>query len=76
MGAPLFTFLMTMDKRTERLRVLMARTGMKADEVGQILNRSKNTVWMWSSPKGGRIIPETCLELLERKVSDANRNTA
>jgi len=54
-----------MNERTERLRNLMARHGLKAADVANLLGRKPNTVRVWRVADGDRVIPADTLALLE-----------
>jgi hypothetical protein len=54
------------EKRTERLRALMAQHNLKAKDVGAILKRSPQTVRAWAcTAYDQRAIPEDALFRLE-----------
>lgn len=59
---------MTPDKRTDRLRALMAKYKLKAKDVGAILERSPQTVRSWSCAYVHRAIPEHALFKLEAEL--------
>lgn len=56
-----------LDENTKRLRVLMAEHDLKAEDVSALLNRTVSTVYHWRK-KGGKVIPQELLELLELKL--------
>lgn len=58
----------TMTNRTEQLRELMAEHGLSAAQVGSLLDRSEQTVFIWRCASKGRTIPAHSLELLKSKV--------
>lgn len=56
---------MTQTERTERLRQIMARHKLSAQAVGDILDRSAQTVRGWRCKYDKRAIPVNELKLLE-----------
>lgn len=56
------------NKRTERLRQLMADHRMNAPAVAALLGRKPNTVRIWRCANGHKAIPAAMLELLELKL--------
>lgn len=58
-----------MTNRTEQLHQLMLTHGLSIDRVGELLNRSPQTVRIWRCKDDKRQIPEHALELLKTKVS-------
>lgn len=58
-----------MKTRKERLRELMTQHKLTARQVGEMLNRSRQTVLCWRSKWEAREIPEHSLELLEIKLA-------
>lgn len=58
-----------MNNRTKRLRQIMAKHKLTANQVAGILGRTQQTVRMWrvGTP---RTIPEHALELLEFKLGE------
>jgi phosphoribosylformylglycinamidine (FGAM) synthase-like enzyme len=56
---------MTPEKRTERLREIMAQHKLSAADVGEILDRQAQTVRSWSSKYVHRAIPQHALTALE-----------
>lgn len=57
-----------MTNRTEQLHQLMATHGLTAEKVGELLNRSPQTVRIWRCKDDKRQIPEHALELLKAKA--------
>lgn len=57
-----------MTNRTEQLHQLMAERGLTPKQVGELLNRSEQTVRIWRCKDDKRQIPEHALELLKTKV--------
>lgn len=64
-----------MTNRTEQLHQLMATHGLNADDVGELLNRSPQTVRIWRCKDDKRQIPEHALELLKAKFPSVLRAT-
>lgn len=60
---------MNKEKRTERLREIMALHKLNAAAIGKLLKRSPQTVRSWACVYVQRAIPEPLLELLESKIS-------
>ncbi len=58
-----------MSNRTEQLHQLMAEHGLTPKQVGELLNRSEQTVRIWRCKDDKRQIPEHALELLQAKVA-------
>jgi transcriptional regulator with XRE-family HTH domain len=54
------------DKNCTRLRVLMAKHRLTAEQVGAMVNREAGTVYQWR--RGYRAMPDELLELLECKL--------
>jgi len=54
-----------MDKRTKRLRDLMAKHSMTAADVAELLDRSPQTVRVWRCRYDARVIPADALRVLE-----------
>lgn len=63
-----FFLLNTMDKRTEKLRQLMADHHLKASDVAEIVGRKANTVRIWRMEDAPRVIPANVLRLLELEL--------
>lgn len=57
-----------MTNRTEQLHKLMAERGLTTEQVGELLNRSPQTVRIWRCKDDKRQIPEHSLELLKSKA--------
>lgn len=57
-----------MTNRTEQLHKLMAERGLTTEQVGELLNRSPQTVRIWRCKDDKRQIPEHALELLKSKA--------
>lgn len=57
------------DKNCTRLRVLMAKHRLTAEQVGKMVNREAGTVYQWR--RGYREMPDEMLELLDRKLAPA-----
>lgn len=62
-----------MTNRTEQLHQLMATHGLDAEKVGELLNRSEQTVRIWRCKDSKRQIPEHALELLKTKVAQPSK---
>lgn len=58
-----------MTNRTEQLHQLMLAHGLSIEKVGELLNRSQQTVRIWRCKDDKRQIPEHALELLKAKAS-------
>lgn len=58
-----------MDEKTQTLREIMQKHKLSNKDVGALLGRSAQTVRIWSCANGGRVIPNTALELLQFKVA-------
>ncbi|HDR9259593.1 TPA: hypothetical protein QDB21_005615 [Burkholderia vietnamiensis] len=56
-----------MNKRTARLKEIMAEHELNAPAVGRLLDRSAQTVRIWRCE--AKIIPEHTLAVLEQKVA-------
>lgn len=54
-----------MHERTRLLRDLMRTHKLTCPDVAEKLDRSPNTVRMWSSESGGKIIPDGMVRLLD-----------
>lgn len=57
------------DKNCTRLRVLMAKHRLTAEQVGAMVSREAGTVYQWR--RGYRAMPGELLELLECKLGSA-----
>lgn len=58
-----------MNQRTARLRALMTTHKLKAADVGDILDRTAQTVRVWRSEYEARTIPADALKVLEMTLA-------
>jgi len=65
---------MTMDKRTKRLRDLMAKHNMTAADVAELLDRSPQTVRVWRCKYDARTIPCDALRVLELTLATRGKS--
>lgn len=59
-----------MHQRTEKLRQIMASSGLTAQQVADLIDRKPNTVRVWRcDTSSSKVIPSHLLELLELKLA-------